>query len=92
MNSKRQPAISIKDLQQHGSNGWSWTQIFVDWDGETVTQTCSTNANGNGLWFWTSNRARGEQKLGTCQYSLSSKRRNAYQQIRRHIQANVLQI
>ena len=87
-----QAQISIKNLERHGSNRWNWTQIFVDWDGETVTQECRTNGNGGGLFFWNEHRANWEQNRGTCQYSLSRKRKSAYQQIRRYIKANVLQI
>jgi len=92
MTEKSQPQISIKNLKQFGGSGWSWTQIFVDWDGETVTRDCRTDPYGDGLWYYNNTRAAYDQSLGTCQFTLGDKRSNAYRQIRHYIQSNILQI
>ena len=91
MNTSGPTNISIK-MEQFGDSGWEWTQSFTNpIDGLTATAAYRTNGSGDGLWRigsyegqWAHNY-EDRQLRGTCQFSLSSKRRTAYGQIRRNV-------
>jgi hypothetical protein len=85
--------ISITNLEEYGTTGWRWVERYLEPYAEEHTEReCRTNINGSGLFLWDEYRRNWRQVLGTSQFYLSKKRRNAYQQIRRHIESTVFQL
>ena len=83
--------ISIK-MEEYGPAGWQWVQRLISpATTETVIAEYRTNHHGDGLWTVgtyegkEAHNYQDSQILGTCQFSLSHRRRHAYQQIRRWI-------
>lgn len=71
-------------MKRYGDNGW---KFWIDFE------PYRTNPNGDGLWHfqptgaWSDDHGQEyeyKQVLGTCQFSLSSKRPAAYAKIRRY--------
>ena len=82
--------ISITNMEEFGHSGWRWTERYMEPYAEEETEReCRTNQSGDGLFHWSDYRGGWIQDRGTCQFSLSKKRKNAYQQIRRRIEREV---
>jgi len=73
--------IRILYLEQYGDIGWRWYHECVDPSHNRYSSYYRTNKMGCGLW----DDIEPKQIRGTCQFSLSNDRKNAYQQIRRWI-------